>query len=372
MTSKLWTKDKVENNVKVIPTSKIKIKKKDYLENGKYPIIDQGKKLIGGFTNDKKKLVNDIPVVVFGDHTRIVKFIDFPFAQGADGTKILKPSEEFEPKLFYYFLKNLKINNKGYARHYSLLKNALIPKPSMDTQKQIIPILDNANKLLTLNLQKNKKIVSLRNSIFLKMFGDPISNSFKWEVVQLSQVLDDAQYGSGHALNLKNGVQCFRMNNITDEGTLDISEMKYLSYETEKYLLKKDDILFNRTNSKELVGKTAIFDLDGDYTFAGYLVKLKTDLKKCNPKFLSCLMNFPSIKKIIRGMAIDSVNQSNISASRIQNLKIYLPPIDLQNSFADLFELITKIQKKQLVLISKYYLLSQNLEKLALQGKLIQ
>ena len=76
----------------------------------------------------------------------------------------------------------------------------------------------------------------------------------------------------------------------------------------------KGDILFNRTNSRELVGKTAIFDLDGDYTFAGYLVRLITNNKICNPYFLAAFMNLPPIKQKIRLMARGSVGQANINA----------------------------------------------------------
>ncbi|MBT7392091.1 restriction endonuclease subunit S, partial [archaeon] len=106
-------------------SNKLKIPKQNFLEEGKYAIIDQGNKYIAGYTNDEDKIYSGIlPIIIFGDHTRKFKFIDFKFALGADGTKILIPKKGINPKYFYYFLKNLKIPNHGYSRHYKFLKEA--------------------------------------------------------------------------------------------------------------------------------------------------------------------------------------------------------------------------------------------------------
>ena len=102
-------------------TNEKKIKQKDYLKKGLVPVIDQGQEFIGGFTNDEDKIVLcELPVVIFGDHTKVVKFINFKFAPGADGVKVIKPVKAFHPKLFTLFLKFLskKIPDKGYARAY--------------------------------------------------------------------------------------------------------------------------------------------------------------------------------------------------------------------------------------------------------------
>lgn len=136
------------------PTKKIKdciepVSRKDiilssaYLKSGLYPIIDQGQDFITGYTNNQNLVHENLgEVIIFGDHTRAVKFIDFPFAIGADGTKILKPNKDIDPKFFYYKIVSLDLESRGYARHFSKLKEIEIPLPPLSTQKQIVADLD--------------------------------------------------------------------------------------------------------------------------------------------------------------------------------------------------------------------------------------
>ena len=122
-----------------VPLNKIKIKQKDYLIKGDYPIIDQGQGLIGGYFNNIKYLINEEPpFIVFGDHTKVKKFINFNFVAGADGIKVLKPKEFIDPKLFFYFLHCFNIPDRGYARHFQFLNNAEFPFPPIAEQKRII------------------------------------------------------------------------------------------------------------------------------------------------------------------------------------------------------------------------------------------
>ena len=124
--------------------SKRKIKQKDYLIEGKYAIVDQGQTLIGGYTNDESLLfTGKTPIIIFGDHTRCVKYIDFPFAQGADGVKVLIPKGFFDAKAFYYALQSISIPNLGYRRHYPLFKNFYIPLPPMKEQQRIVERIES-------------------------------------------------------------------------------------------------------------------------------------------------------------------------------------------------------------------------------------
>ncbi|MBU4190370.1 MAG: restriction endonuclease subunit S, partial [Candidatus Thermoplasmatota archaeon] len=96
--------------------------KSSYKSKGKYPIVDQGKELIAAYTDEESKVYKkSIPLIIFGDHTRIFKYIDFPFVTGADGTKLLKANEElFENKFLYFALGRLNIPNRGYNRHFKI------------------------------------------------------------------------------------------------------------------------------------------------------------------------------------------------------------------------------------------------------------
>ena len=131
----------------VIPDSKTKIKSSSYLESGKYAVVDQGKELIAGYTDTSPTVVEKLlPVIVFGDHTRAVKYVDFPFTAGADGTQILKPSSLTNPKYGFYLVLHAvgQIPSKGYARHFGELKKMKFHLPSLEKQRKIVEKLDSA------------------------------------------------------------------------------------------------------------------------------------------------------------------------------------------------------------------------------------
>lgn len=135
---------------KVANNKKTQIKSGDYLESGHIPIVDQGKQLISGYTNNVEKY-DDIPVIIFGDHTRIVKWVDFEFAQGADGTQVLKATKHFDGKFSYYLLSNTDIPNLGYSRHMRELKEKDFKHPnSIKEQQKIAAVLTNADQEIEL------------------------------------------------------------------------------------------------------------------------------------------------------------------------------------------------------------------------------
>ena len=110
------------------------------------PVVDQGQSLVAGFVNDLSSACKvELPVIVFGDYTRALKYVDFAFAMGADGTKILVPAVESDVKYLYYALKSLNIRSAGYSRHFKFLKEKRIPFPPLAEQKRIAAILDAAD-----------------------------------------------------------------------------------------------------------------------------------------------------------------------------------------------------------------------------------
>ena len=119
-----------------------KLNTAEYLNHGLYPIIDQGQKNVVGYTNDETALVSNREYVLFGDHTRIVKYYKGQFAQGADGLKILVPIENTNCRFLYFALSNVDVPSRGYSRHWSIAKEMLIPIPSLEEQSRIVSILD--------------------------------------------------------------------------------------------------------------------------------------------------------------------------------------------------------------------------------------
>ncbi len=137
------------------------VKAATYLTAGKYPIVDQGQSDITGWTDDVSTVISEnLPYIIFGDHTRIFKYVDFPFALGADGTKLIKPRSDINPRYFYYYLSLLDIPSKGYSRHYQLLKEKDISLPPFPEQEKIAAVL---LKLQNAILIQEKIIQSLRD-----------------------------------------------------------------------------------------------------------------------------------------------------------------------------------------------------------------
>ncbi len=138
-----WEETTVGKTIKKVSLSGKKLKKGDYELDGKLPVIDQGLSFIGGYTNDEElKVECELPVIVFGDHTKAIKYVDFDFVGGADGIKVIKSQEMYHPKLFYYFLRAISLPDRGYSRHFQFLEKAKIPIPSLIEQEQIVSELE--------------------------------------------------------------------------------------------------------------------------------------------------------------------------------------------------------------------------------------
>lgn len=157
-----WKWVKIEQITIFVGNKRNQILTKELKDSGKYPAVSQGQNLIDGYSDDEDKVITDIPLIMFGDHTRNVKFIDFPFVINADGTKFFK-SILCSPKYLYYIILFLskKIRNRGYARHYSLLKKEKFPLPPLAEQKEIVAkiesLLANVTELEN-QIQERKKL----------------------------------------------------------------------------------------------------------------------------------------------------------------------------------------------------------------------
>jgi type I restriction enzyme S subunit len=120
-----------------------KIAARDYRPNGRFAIIDQSQNPVAGWTDSEEAVLHTTrPVIVFGDHTRSFKYVDYPFAAGADGTLILNPSKEFDPRFLYFACLDLDLPSRGYNRHFSLLKDMSVPKPPRPEQQKIAAVLE--------------------------------------------------------------------------------------------------------------------------------------------------------------------------------------------------------------------------------------
>ena len=150
----------------------MKVPQKEFLDEGLYPVIDQGQQLIAGYWNGDNGLFRDVPAIVFGDHTRCIKYIEEPFVAGADGVKILKPVRSNDnPRYLYHALRAADIPSLGYSRHFKLVKELSFHVAERAEQDRIVEHLDSIEHQLILADNQIEKYDKLIKSRFVEMIG---------------------------------------------------------------------------------------------------------------------------------------------------------------------------------------------------------
>ena len=172
---------------------------------------------------------------------------------------------------------------------------------------------------------------------FLNQSGADLSRG-KYPVGELGSLLNLVQYGTSEKANTTgDGVAVIRMNNIVD-GELDLTDLKHLRLpkgEVERLTLKEGDILFNRTNSKELVGKCAVFHAKGEFVFASYLIRVRANAAKADPDFLAYVINSPIGRQQINALSRQIIGQANVNSEELRGLQIPIPPIPVQRQIME-------------------------------------
>nr|WP_205297976.1 restriction endonuclease subunit S [Pantoea sp. Cy-639] len=326
--------------VKDVTSEYSKLQKSEYLEQGKFPIVDQGQQKFGGYTDDDSVVsLSGYPAIVFGDHTRIFKFIDEPFCLGADGVKVLEPKVELDRKFLFYYFSSLTIESAGYSRHFKFLKENVVPVPSLVEQKRIAAILDKAEAIRRKRQQAIELVDDFLRAVFEDMFGDPVNNPKGFPIGTIRDLVATADYGtSAKASEAYGEYPILRMGNVTYQGRIDLKDLKYIDLEGKdqsKYLARKGDLLFNRTNSKELVGKAAVYDMDDPVAIAGYLIRVRPN-ERGNSYYIAGYLNSAHGKATLKSVCKSIVGMANINAQEMQNIPIMLPPAEMQRRYQEL------------------------------------
>lgn len=358
-----------------VPFSSCFIKKKgkipshintsDFQITGKYPIIDQSINTIAGYTDDETKLFKEpLPVIIFGDHTRIFKFVDFSFAIGAQGTKTFIPNKKlFDPEFLYYNLSNLEIPNRGYNRHSKILSEYSIVQPPIQEQHAI------ATDLRTVQEAKEKtdEVIAATKTLKAAMmkhlftYGpvppeDAERVALKeteigqvpeeWDVVKLGEVSEFLQYGTSKKCDYDvKGYPVLRIPNIVN-GIIDSTDLKFLDATIDdfnKIQLKIGDILFVRTNGvRNLVGRCATYQGDPENSlFASYLIRVRLKSDRALPAFVQYYAETPSGREFLSGQASGSADgKFNINTQTIKSVVLPLPDVTVQKRIVDIISSI--------------------------------
>lgn len=317
----------------------------EYLQEGKYPIIDQGEKFIGGFINDDEIVKRDKDVVIFGDHTKILKYVNFDFCLGADGVKVLQPNEYLESKFLYYFLHTIKLPNVGYSRHFKFLKENKIPLPPLSTQKEIAEKLDKADVLRKKDQELLTQYDELAQAIFIDMFGDPVKNEKGWEIKHIEQLV------SKKPNSIKRGPfgGALKKEIFVEKGYLVYEQYHALNndFSMERYYINEEK--FNELKGFEVNPKDIIISCSGVYL--GKLAVIPENAKKgiINQALLKLTLNeevmtndffvFHFSQPNFRNKYFDANRGAGIPnfppMSEFKKFPFITPSIKLQNEFTE-------------------------------------
>lgn len=172
-----------------------------------------------------------------------------------------------------------------------------------------------------------------------------------WPVVPLAEVTAETQYGTSEKANESGrGLPMLRMGNIDYQGSFDLSDLKHIELrdsDRQRYTVKRGDLLFNRTNSQELVGKLGAWDHDEEFAFAGYLIRIRLKPDLACPKFVAAYFNTPEMKSQLRTRAKPSISMSNINATELIKFLIPLPPLAEQQRIAAILDQADALRAKR-------------------------
>lgn len=298
---------------------------KSFLPEGKFPIVSQEKELISGYSNNQNAVFSvKNPVVIFGDHTKVVKYIDFDFVIGADGVKILQPIEDINAKYFYYYLSHLHLRDLGYARHYKLLKECIVIYPPLPEQKRIVEKLDKifaaidkAKSQTEKNFQNAKDIFS---SYFNNIFNHPAHNG---EEKTLGDILQ-LEYGKA----LKN-------SDRDSNGKYPVYGANGIKTYTNRYLYDKYTIIIGRKGSAGEINLTTekFWPLDVTY----YVI---FDRQKYNLYFLYFLLSYLNLPTLAKGV------KPGINRAEVYSLPVSIPPIAEQKRIVEKLDILQSKTKE--------------------------
>jgi type I restriction enzyme S subunit len=251
-------------------------------------------------------------------------------------------------------------------------KEVRVPLPPLAEQRRIAEVLDRAEALRAKRRAVLMQMDVLRQAVFLEMFGDPATNPKNWPELNLGQLLESASYGTSEKASSAGEIPVLRMNNITRTGELDITDLKYMNLPAERYerfTVRLGDILFNRTNSPELVGKTAVVRIATRMAYAGYLIRLRTTAEN-DPEYLGGFLNSAYAKRTLRGMCKSIIGMANINATELQSMRVAQPPLPLQREFGRRVAAIERLKVAQRASLAEVDALFASLQHRAFRGEL--
>jgi type I restriction enzyme S subunit len=326
-----------------------KIKTDEYQTAGRYQIIDQGQKDIAGFSDRETGVFADVPAIVFGDHTRIIKYVDKPFFLGADGVKVLRSkSNDTNYKYLYYALQAVRIPDTGYNRHFKWLKEAEIKLPERSAQEKIAKILDAINGVIEIRQEQLHVLEELVKLRFQEMFGDG-----NYPLVKTKDVCDFITKGTTPPTGKiypdynEDRVPYLKVYNLSFTGELLFNEEpQFIEKEVHNNKLSRSkvypcDVLMNIVGPP--LGKFSIVTDEYEEWNINQAIAIFRAKKMIEPRFMLAALMQPNVLQPFLNQAV-GIRQLNLSLEQCRNLEIPLPPLDEQKRFTAFAEHISNLK----------------------------
>ena len=250
-----------------------------------------------------------------------------------------------DPQYLWYAIQSKvsDLNAKGTGSTFKAISKSTLTDTEvllvpLDAQKNIARVLSNVENSILFRKEQLTKLDELVKARFVEMFGTYPDNPFGWNTGKIQDVVSNVRYGSSRPAVEGGKYPYLRMNNITYAGELDLTDTKRIDVpdsELDKCTVQRGDVLFNRTNSKELVGKTCVYNRDDMMVLAGFVIRVRVN-ERILPEFLVAFLNTAFSKQMLLRMCKTAIGQANINAKEMQNIGLYIPPIALQEQFVDL------------------------------------
>lgn len=263
---------------------------------------------------------------------------------------IFRPKTDvIDPDYFPFFISSnyfmdaairISVGSLSPTVNWKTLKELEFDIPTLEEQRKNAMLLKAINETKEAYQELLVQTDNLVKSQFIEMFGLPECNTHGYEIATISNVVKDVHYGTAKKASENGKYIYIRMNNITYDGELDLTDIKHIDVPEKELagcIVQEGDVLFNRTNSKELVGKTCHFVGKEPMIIAGYIIRLRMN-GKVLPEYLSVFMNLKRSKTLLYSMAKGAVGQANINATEVQSIPIIVPPQDVQQEFLKLYK----------------------------------
>ncbi|MCD8008609.1 MAG: restriction endonuclease subunit S [Clostridiales bacterium] len=308
-----------------------KLPTSQYNKSGKYPIFDQGQNEIAGYTDEIDGLYTDVPAYIFGDHTRVIKYVDTPCFLGADGVKLLKAKDKtLNSRFLYYALQSIDIPNTGYNRHFKWLKESTIKIVDVNEQLNIVKRLEKIEQIIFLRKQQLATLDELVKARFVEMFGDLKLNPMGWPmesfpdfaIIDCNMTTDYERYADYPHI----GIDSIEKGTGELKGYRTVKEDGVISG---KYVFTPKHIIYSKIRPN--LNKVALPNFDGVCSADAYPILPKQN--KCNRVFLAIAMRSEFFLEYILQFS-SRTNLPKVNKKEISGFRMPLPPIELQTQFA--------------------------------------